>query len=75
MANKTLKRKVQAEPEKSAFVTPVMDSAKELFFAGLGVFSVAQQERNDQLDLGHVLSPTGDFVVIHAACQTRQTAS
>ena len=50
MANRTVKRKVQAEPEMSAFVSPVIDSAKELLFAGLGVFSVAQQESEKLFD-------------------------
>jgi len=44
MVNKTLKKKVPAKPAKSAFKAPVVDSAKDIWFAGLGVFSVAQQE-------------------------------
>jgi poly(hydroxyalkanoate) granule-associated protein len=52
MAGKTLKKKVQAKPEKNALVTPVVDSAKDFWFAGLGVFSVAQQESEKLFDQG-----------------------
>jgi poly(hydroxyalkanoate) granule-associated protein len=44
MVTKTLKKKVSAKPVKNGFATPVVDSAKEFWFAGLGAVSVAQQE-------------------------------
>ena len=44
MATKTLKKKVSAKQAKSGIATPVVDSAKEIWFAGLGAFSVVQQE-------------------------------
>ena len=44
MAKKTLKKKVQAKPEIGKFAAPMVDSAKEIWLAGLGAFSVAQQE-------------------------------
>ena len=44
MATKTLKKKVSAKQAKSGVATPVVDSAKEIWFAGLGAFSVVQQE-------------------------------
>ena len=44
MVTKTLKKKVPAKKAKSKVSTPVTDSVKEIWFAGLGAFSVAQQE-------------------------------
>ena len=44
MVTKTLKKKAPVKPVKSTFAAPVVDSAKEIWFAGLGAFSVAQQE-------------------------------
>jgi len=44
MVSKTLKKKAPAKQAKTAFATPVVNSAKDILFAGLGVFSVAQQE-------------------------------
>jgi len=44
MVTKTLKKKVPAKKAKNLSVMPVVDSAKEIWFAGLGVFSVAQKE-------------------------------
>jgi poly(hydroxyalkanoate) granule-associated protein len=44
MVSKTLKKKVPAKQAQRVFEVPVVDSAKDIFFAGLGVFSVAQQE-------------------------------
>jgi len=53
MANKTLKKKVQAKPAISKLTDPMVDSAKEIWFAGLGVFSVAQQESGKLIDQGN----------------------
>ena len=44
MVTKTLKKKAPAKPVKNTFAAPVVDSAKDIWFAGLGAFSVAQQE-------------------------------
>ncbi len=44
MVTKTLKKKSSAKPAKGGFATPVVDSAKDIWFAGLGAFSVVQQE-------------------------------
>jgi len=44
MVNKTLKKKVPARQANSVFAAPVVNSAKDILFAGLGVLSVAQQE-------------------------------
>ena len=44
MVTKTLKKKVPAKQAKSSTAIPVVDSAKEIWFAGLGAFSVVQQE-------------------------------
>ena len=53
MANKTLKKKVQAKPAISKLTDPMVDSVKEIWFAGLGVFSVAQQESGKLIDQGN----------------------
>ena len=52
MVSKTLKKKVQVKPAKSTVVVPVVDSAKEIWFAGLGMFSVAQQEGEKLIEQG-----------------------
>jgi len=44
MVTKTLKKKVPAIKAKSKVSTPVTNSVKEIWFAGLGAFSVVQQE-------------------------------
>jgi poly(hydroxyalkanoate) granule-associated protein len=44
MVTKTLKKKAPVKPAKNTFAAPVVDSAKDIWFAGLGAFSVAQQE-------------------------------
>lgn len=53
MANKTLKKKVQAKPATRKPVSPVVDSVREFWFAGLGVFSVAQSESGRLIDQGN----------------------
>lgn len=52
MAKKTLKKKVQSKPDIGKFAAPVMDSAREIWLAGLGAFSVAQQESGKLLEQG-----------------------
>jgi len=44
MVSKTLKKKAPAKQAKATLAVPVVNSAKDILFAGLGVFSVAQQE-------------------------------
>ncbi len=52
MAKKKLKKKVQGKPTASKSVNPVVDSAREIWLAGLGAFSVAQTEGGKILDEG-----------------------
>lgn len=52
MVNKTLKKKVPAKQAKSAFAAPVVDSAKDIWFASLGAFSVVQQESEKLIEQG-----------------------
>lgn len=44
MATKKLKKKVQRKPAPRKVENPVVDSARDIWLAGLGAFSVAQQE-------------------------------
>jgi len=55
MATKTLKKKAPVKQAKSGLVTPVFDSAKEIWFAGLGAFSVVQQESEKLIGQGNKL--------------------
>lgn len=53
MAKKTLKKKVQAKPELGKLAAPVVDSAREIWLAGLGAFSMAQQESGKLIEQGN----------------------
>ena len=60
MAKKTLKKKVmkkkaQAKPAATSFATPVVDSAREIWLAGLGAFSFAQDEGGKIIEQGNKL--------------------
>mgnify|MGYP001828287956 FL=1 len=60
MAKKTLKKKVmkkkaQAKPAASTFAAPMVDSAREIWLAGLGAFSVAQSESGKMIEQGNKL--------------------
>ena len=55
MASKTLKKKVQAKPAASKLAMPVFDSARKLWYAGLGTFSVVQQDGGKLFDEGNKL--------------------
>lgn len=55
MAKKTLKKKVQAKPAATIFAAPVVDSAREIWLAGLGAFSVAQAESGKMIEQGNKL--------------------
>ena len=50
---KKLKKKVQRKPAVRKAENPVVDSAREIWLAGLGAFSVAQQEGEKILDEGN----------------------
>ncbi|NND44371.1 MAG: phasin family protein [Xanthomonadales bacterium] len=72
MAKKTLKKKVQAKPDVSKFAEPVMESAREIWLAGLGAFSVAQQESGKLLEQGSKLF---DKLVSEGSKLEKQTRS
>lgn len=55
MSKKTLKKKVQAKSGNSNFAEPVLDSAREIWLAGLGAFAVAQEESGKLLEQGSKL--------------------
>lgn len=59
MAKKTLKKKVMKKPAKSkakaSFAAPVVDSAREIWLAGLGAFSYAQSESGKIIEQGNKL--------------------
>lgn len=55
MAKKTLKKKVQAKPAAGKLGDQVMDSARDIWLAGLGAFSVAQQEGAKLVEEGNKL--------------------
>ncbi len=60
MAKKTLKKKVlkkkaQVKPAVSSLATPVVESAREIWLAGLGAFSVAQAESGKLIEQGNKL--------------------
>ena len=55
MAKKTLKKKVQAKPDLGKLATPVVDSARDIWLAGLGAFSMAQQEGGKLIEQGNKL--------------------
>jgi poly(hydroxyalkanoate) granule-associated protein len=55
MAKKTLKKKVQAKSSDTNLVTPVIESAREIWLAGLGAFVVAQEESGKIIEQGNRL--------------------
>jgi len=55
MAKKTLKKKVQAKSPAGKLGGSVADSAREIWLAGLGAFSVAQQGGGKLLEEGNRL--------------------
>jgi len=52
MAKKKLKKKVQGKPAANKSVNPVVDSAREIWLAGLGAFSAAQSEGGKIIEEG-----------------------
>ena len=55
MATKKLKKKVQRKSTARKADNPVVDSAREIWLAGLGAFSVAQKEGEKFVDEGNKL--------------------
>ena len=55
LKKKVMKKKVQAKPVATDFAAPVVDSAREIWLAGLGAFSVAQAETGKLLEQGNKL--------------------
>jgi poly(hydroxyalkanoate) granule-associated protein len=55
MATKKLKKKVQRKPAVRKVENPVVESAREIWLAGLGAFSVAQEEGSKVLERGSKL--------------------
>ena len=55
LKKKVMKKKVQAKPAVSTFAAPVVESAREIWLAGLGAFSVAQAESGKMIEQGNKL--------------------
>ena len=55
LKKKVMKKKAQAKPEASNFAAPVVESAREIWLAGLGAFSVAQSESGKMIEQGNKL--------------------
>ena len=55
MAKKALKKKVQAKAPASKLGSNVVDSARDIWLAGLGAFSVAQHESGKLVEQGNKL--------------------
>ena len=55
LKKKVMKKKVQAKPAATDIAAPVVDSAREIWLAGLGAFSVAQTETGKLLEQGNKL--------------------
>ena len=58
MAKKTLKKKVAAKSSASRMSGSVLDSARDIWLAGLGAFSVAQNEGSKLIEQGNKLFET-----------------
>jgi poly(hydroxyalkanoate) granule-associated protein len=55
LKKKVMKKKVTAKPAANKFAMPVVESAREIWLAGLGAFSVAQAESGKVIDQGNKL--------------------
>ena len=55
LKKKVMKKKVQAKAAAPNFAAPVVDSAREIWLAGLGAFSVAQTESGKMIEQGNKL--------------------
>jgi poly(hydroxyalkanoate) granule-associated protein len=55
LKKKVMKKKVQAKPAATNIAAPVVESAREIWLAGLGAFSVAQSEGGKMIEQGNKL--------------------
>lgn len=55
LKKKVMKKKAQAKPAVADFAAPVVESAREIWLAGLGAFSVAQAESGKMIEQGNKL--------------------
>jgi poly(hydroxyalkanoate) granule-associated protein len=55
LKKKVMKKKTQAKPAVTDYAAPVIDSAREIWLAGLGAFSVAQSEGGKMIEHGNQL--------------------
>ena len=55
LKKKVMKKKAQAKPAAASFAVPVVDSAREIWLAGLGAFSFAQSESGKIIEQGNKL--------------------
>ena len=55
LKKKVMKKKAQAKPAVSTFAAPVVESARDIWLAGLGAFSVAQSESGKMIEQGNKL--------------------
>ncbi len=55
LKKKVMKKKVQAKPAAGNMAAPVVDSAREIWLAGLGAFSFAQNESGKIIEQGNKL--------------------
>ena len=55
LKKKVMKKKAQAKPAAANIAAPVVDSAREIWLAGLGAFSVAQTESGKMIEQGNKL--------------------
>lgn len=60
MAKKTLKKKVPAKGPASKLTDQVVDSARDIWLAGLGAFSLAQKESGKIVDRGNKIVEQGN---------------
>lgn len=55
LKKKAMKKKTQAKPAVADYAAPVIESAREIWLAGLGAFSVAQAESGKVIEQGNKL--------------------
>lgn len=55
LKKKVMKKKVQAKPAATSLTAPVVESAREIWLAGLGAYSVAQAESGKLIEQGNKL--------------------
>lgn len=55
LKKKVMKKKTQAKPAVADYAAPVVESAREIWLAGLGAFSVAQSEGGKMIEQGNKL--------------------